>query len=295
MESLRATPRWTTSTRPPRPRRPGARPPRRSSTSASACTTSRAAKIHRLLEQRPLTAHEIAQRLWGNVALTQAYLTLSEVLGHLDLLAERGRGRRGGRRRRHPLPRGLTAPDLHRRRPCDAARRPRRSACGDRTAVRAATPSPPSRPGPGHRASTHPAADRLGIPAIGVRMRDVGQGQGFPAAPSPPSAAADPDARPGEPPLGPGDRVRSGTSSPPSPAKAFLFVVVAPAARASRAQIAEGTRPRELKNAARAQRALSSLSPRGFPRAAASRRNATSPGADGRSLRSVPARRGAAR
>jgi hypothetical protein len=25
--------------------------------------------------------------MWGNVAVTQAYLTLSEVLGHLDLLA----------------------------------------------------------------------------------------------------------------------------------------------------------------------------------------------------------------
>ena len=24
--------------------------------------------------------------MWGNVAVTQAYLTLSEVLGHLDLL-----------------------------------------------------------------------------------------------------------------------------------------------------------------------------------------------------------------
>ncbi|HWT93094.1 MAG TPA: MBL fold metallo-hydrolase [Solirubrobacteraceae bacterium] len=49
----------------------------------------RAAKIHKLLADGPLTAHEIAQRLWGNVALTQAYLTLSEVLGHLDLLATR--------------------------------------------------------------------------------------------------------------------------------------------------------------------------------------------------------------
>ena len=50
----------------------------------------RAAKICRLLEGTPLTAHQIAQRLWGNVAVTQAYLTLSEVLGHLDLLVQRG-------------------------------------------------------------------------------------------------------------------------------------------------------------------------------------------------------------
>ena len=37
-----------------------------------------------------MTAHEIAQSLWGNVAVTQAYLTLSEVLGHVDMLLERG-------------------------------------------------------------------------------------------------------------------------------------------------------------------------------------------------------------
>jgi glyoxylase-like metal-dependent hydrolase (beta-lactamase superfamily II) len=47
----------------------------------------RAEKIARLLESGPLTAYELALRMWGNVALTQAYLTLSEVLGHLDLLA----------------------------------------------------------------------------------------------------------------------------------------------------------------------------------------------------------------
>jgi glyoxylase-like metal-dependent hydrolase (beta-lactamase superfamily II) len=50
----------------------------------------RAAKIAGLLAERPLTAYEIAQSLWGNVAVTQAYLTLSEVLGHVDLLLERG-------------------------------------------------------------------------------------------------------------------------------------------------------------------------------------------------------------
>jgi len=46
----------------------------------------RAEKIHGLIEETPLTAYELAQALWGNVAVTQAYLTLSEVLGHMDLL-----------------------------------------------------------------------------------------------------------------------------------------------------------------------------------------------------------------
>ena len=51
----------------------------------------RAEKIHGLIASQPRTAHEIAQELWGNVAVTQAYLTLSEVLGHVDLLLEEGR------------------------------------------------------------------------------------------------------------------------------------------------------------------------------------------------------------
>jgi glyoxylase-like metal-dependent hydrolase (beta-lactamase superfamily II) len=46
----------------------------------------RAERIRRLVEAQPRTAHEIAHELWGNVAVTQAYLTLSEVLGHVDLL-----------------------------------------------------------------------------------------------------------------------------------------------------------------------------------------------------------------
>ena len=53
----------------------------------------RADKIHRLLAEQPRTAYEIAQALWGNIAVTQAYLTLSEVLGHLDLLVNEGRVR----------------------------------------------------------------------------------------------------------------------------------------------------------------------------------------------------------
>lgn len=51
----------------------------------------RAERIHGLIAARPLTAHEIATELWGNVAVTQAYLTLSEVLGHVDLLLDERR------------------------------------------------------------------------------------------------------------------------------------------------------------------------------------------------------------
>jgi glyoxylase-like metal-dependent hydrolase (beta-lactamase superfamily II) len=53
----------------------------------------RAEKIHGFIAERPRTAYEIAQELWGNVAVTQAFLTLSEVLGHVDLLAADGRVR----------------------------------------------------------------------------------------------------------------------------------------------------------------------------------------------------------
>jgi glyoxylase-like metal-dependent hydrolase (beta-lactamase superfamily II) len=51
----------------------------------------RAEKIRRVIAAQPQTAYEIAQALWGNVAVTQAYLTLSEVLGHVDLLLDEGR------------------------------------------------------------------------------------------------------------------------------------------------------------------------------------------------------------
>lgn len=50
----------------------------------------RARKIGAMLDAGPLTGHEIARRMWGSVALTQALLTLSEVLGHMDMLLERG-------------------------------------------------------------------------------------------------------------------------------------------------------------------------------------------------------------
>ena len=53
----------------------------------------RAAKIAGLVAGQPQTAYELAQALWGNVAVTQAFLTLSEVLGHVDLLVDRGQVR----------------------------------------------------------------------------------------------------------------------------------------------------------------------------------------------------------
>jgi glyoxylase-like metal-dependent hydrolase (beta-lactamase superfamily II) len=50
----------------------------------------RARKLLGLIAERPRTAYELAQAMWGNVAVTQAYLTLSEVLGHVDLLRNDG-------------------------------------------------------------------------------------------------------------------------------------------------------------------------------------------------------------
>ncbi len=50
-------------------------------------------KIYRLIEERARTGYEIAHELWGNVAVTQAFLTLSEVIGHADLLVNEGRVR----------------------------------------------------------------------------------------------------------------------------------------------------------------------------------------------------------
>ena len=51
----------------------------------------RADKIRRLIaEAGPMSAHELAQRLWGDIAVTQAFLTLSEVIGHTDILQNEG-------------------------------------------------------------------------------------------------------------------------------------------------------------------------------------------------------------
>jgi len=50
----------------------------------------RAQKLYGLIVEEPRTGHELAQALWGDVAVTQAFLTLSEVIGHVDLLVNAG-------------------------------------------------------------------------------------------------------------------------------------------------------------------------------------------------------------
>jgi glyoxylase-like metal-dependent hydrolase (beta-lactamase superfamily II) len=50
----------------------------------------RAEKLYGLIAERSRTGHELAQALWGDVAVTQAFLTLSEVIGHVDLLVNAG-------------------------------------------------------------------------------------------------------------------------------------------------------------------------------------------------------------
>ena len=50
-------------------------------------------KIYKLIAERPRSGYELAQAIWGNVAVTQAFLTLSEVIGHADLLVNEDRVR----------------------------------------------------------------------------------------------------------------------------------------------------------------------------------------------------------
>ena len=50
----------------------------------------RAERLYALIAERPRTGHELAQAIWGDVAVTQAFLTLSEVIGHVDLLINAG-------------------------------------------------------------------------------------------------------------------------------------------------------------------------------------------------------------
>ncbi len=51
----------------------------------------RADKLFGLIAEQPRSGYQLAQALWGNVAVTQAYLTLSEALGHVDVLIDQGR------------------------------------------------------------------------------------------------------------------------------------------------------------------------------------------------------------
>jgi glyoxylase-like metal-dependent hydrolase (beta-lactamase superfamily II) len=48
-------------------------------------------KIYGLIAEQPRSGFDLAQTIWGNVAVTQAFLTLSEVIGHADLLVNEGR------------------------------------------------------------------------------------------------------------------------------------------------------------------------------------------------------------
>jgi glyoxylase-like metal-dependent hydrolase (beta-lactamase superfamily II) len=56
-----------------------------------ASTDRRKEKLLRLLAEGPRSGYELAQSMWGNIAVTQAFLTLSEVIGHMDLLEAEGR------------------------------------------------------------------------------------------------------------------------------------------------------------------------------------------------------------
>lgn len=47
-------------------------------------------KVLKIIRERPRTAHEVASAIWGDVAVTQAYLTMSEVVGHTDILQDEG-------------------------------------------------------------------------------------------------------------------------------------------------------------------------------------------------------------
>jgi glyoxylase-like metal-dependent hydrolase (beta-lactamase superfamily II) len=53
----------------------------------------RAEKLLGLVSDMPLTGYQLAQEMWGDIAVTQAYLTLSEVIGHMDVLLNAGRVR----------------------------------------------------------------------------------------------------------------------------------------------------------------------------------------------------------
>jgi glyoxylase-like metal-dependent hydrolase (beta-lactamase superfamily II) len=58
-----------------------------------ASTERRKEKLLRLLADGPRSGYELAQSMWGNIAVTQAFLTLSEVIGHMDILEDEARVR----------------------------------------------------------------------------------------------------------------------------------------------------------------------------------------------------------
>ena len=163
LASLRATRELPARARAPRPRR--------AVTDHAALIDERfglherrAEKISGLIAERPRTAYEIAQAMWGNVAVTQAYLTLSEVLGHVDLLLERGACARSEAGRRRALPR----PSRPRSRP--GARRSRgrrrRAAARRRTTRRGSPPARPARSCAGDSASTLASFQRRAPAAV---------------------------------------------------------------------------------------------------------------------------------
>lgn len=47
-------------------------------------------KILGIIREEPRSAHRVAEAIWGDVAVTQAFLTLSEVIGHVDVLLAEG-------------------------------------------------------------------------------------------------------------------------------------------------------------------------------------------------------------
>src|SRR5262249_5701447 len=47
-------------------------------------------RLHTLIWEQPRTAYELALVLWGDDAMRQTVLTVSEVLGHVDLLLNAG-------------------------------------------------------------------------------------------------------------------------------------------------------------------------------------------------------------
>ena len=106
-ESLRKTREMPAEIVLPGPRRADHRP-RRADRRADADDRAAQGEDLEVVSGAPRTGHEIAQELWGNVAVTQAFLTLSEVIGHVDLLMNEGMvrevERRGSRALRARLP-----------------------------------------------------------------------------------------------------------------------------------------------------------------------------------------------